>query len=112
MNILFKSTKLTPVFLCLLGLLQSGIYYANNAQTLLSNNGHIEVVGDMLIAETDAPTTIVLSLRLIENSSNHDSFPGCGKNKCVFDISNSEAGEYKAIIVTNKGTFSKTVRKI
>ena len=110
MDNLLKSTKLTTVFLCLLGFIQVEFHSFINPEIPSEfGGGHIETLGDMLIAETDNPIIVIEMLRII-NENGVYSFQGCQKDKCNFDISNLVPGTYEAIISTNGGNiFSETI---
>jgi hypothetical protein len=99
-NLIMKPTRLAMLSLCLLA--QVSINQVNTLTSIF--NGHIEVVGDMLIADSENPEVIINSVKV-------GNYPlsGCGEPNCTYNISAIPDGTYVATAYTNTGAFSNTI---
>lgn len=99
-SLIFKLTRLTIINLCLL--IKIALSLVNTNSDLL--NGHIETIGDMLIANSDDSNVNILSVSL---GKYHLS--GCDEPICEYDLCDIPNGIYMATVYTNNGSFFQTI---
>jgi hypothetical protein len=98
--LLFKPTMLVMVIVCLMNSIQSNYFNSAPSEMTLAG-GHIEVVGDFLIGDTQDPSIVIEDVTL--SGSQNYTFVGCNKKSCSYDVSSMNSGNYEVTLFGTNG---------
>lgn len=98
---------LTAIQLAVVLITSNVVHTTEAVQPIRELSGHIEVIGDMLTADTQDPSLDVEEVVLSGTVSY--TLPGCSSDRCSYNIRHVNHGTYEATLVTSAGDFIEIV---